>query len=351
MSATTTARRRVLRFPVGGAAEHGLTSSRSRSRWSPGGRRAAHGDDAPPGHDIDLAAGFLFTEGLLGRLDGVQDAACATANVADHNSPQAPRFATRPRTRPSAARSSWPGQCLRVCSKDGVEASGSSSSVRRAAAGPVPGLPGMLAACRTLRTRSRLSADQGLRLRPGCPGGRHAARPAGGLGRHDAVDRWPAGRYVPACCRWPADLLLVSGRASFGSARSDHDQRAGAGRGVHAVLAGRVAGRGGRPDLHQVLHQHHDEHLHQRPADQRLHQHQRLRRSRRRRQTSCRSARRGGPAPSGARRSRSPARNWLCTSRSLNSATTRSSLIALRHLVRPWRGRSARPGASRPGAG
>ena len=83
MSATTTARRRVLRVPVSGTAEHRADLLAVEEPLE------IRVDGEPltvtmrtPGHDIDLAAGFLFTEGLLGRLDEVQEIRMCDANVA-----------------------------------------------------------------------------------------------------------------------------------------------------------------------------------------------------------------------------------------------------------------------------
>ena len=69
-----TARRRVLKVPVDGVAEHRadlLTAEEPLEIRVDGEPLTV--TMRTPGDDIDLAAGFLFTEGLLPRLDAVHE--------------------------------------------------------------------------------------------------------------------------------------------------------------------------------------------------------------------------------------------------------------------------------------
>src|SRR6476620_10043004 len=79
----TTARRRVLKVPVDGVAEHRADLLAAEEPLE------IRVDGEPltvtmrtPGDDIDLAAGFLFTEGLLPRLDVVHEIRMCDNNVA-----------------------------------------------------------------------------------------------------------------------------------------------------------------------------------------------------------------------------------------------------------------------------
>src|SRR3974390_3569657 len=79
----TTARRRVLRVPVTGVTEHRADLLAVEEPLE------IRVDGEPltvtmrtPGDDIDLAAGFLFTEGLLGSLDEVHEIRLCDQNVA-----------------------------------------------------------------------------------------------------------------------------------------------------------------------------------------------------------------------------------------------------------------------------
>src|SRR5581483_8545700 len=79
----TTVRRRVLRVPVSGAAAHRADLLAVEDPLE------IQVDGEPlmvtmrtPGHDIDLAAGFLFTEGLLDGLGGVREIRMCDENTA-----------------------------------------------------------------------------------------------------------------------------------------------------------------------------------------------------------------------------------------------------------------------------
>ena len=162
-----------------------------------------------PGDDIDLAAGFLYTEGLLGSLDQVREIRMCDENVAAV-SPSA-GVTLKP-----SARSFVTTSACGVCGKDSIDAIRVRSRFDVAAdpvrvpAAVLTSLPGRL------RRAQRVFASTG---------GLHAAglfTAAGELlvlredvGRHNAVDKvagWAlrSGRLPLAGC-----VLLVSGRASF----------------------------------------------------------------------------------------------------------------------------------------
>lgn len=163
-----------------------------------------------PGDDIDLAAGFLFTEGLLPGMAEVREIRMCDANVAAVDLvPNAPGLA---RYRRSFVVNSACG----VCGKDSIESVRVQS--RFDVAGDEVRVPASVLSClpSTLRSAQRVF---------GQTGGLHAAglfTASGSLlvaredvGRHNAVDKvagWAlrAGKVPLAGC-----VLLVSGRASF----------------------------------------------------------------------------------------------------------------------------------------
>ena len=213
MSGATTARRRVLRVAVGGAAEPRADLLAVEEPLE------IRVDGEPltvtmrtPGDDIDLAAGFLFTEGLLTRLDDVHEIRRCDENVAAVTLKQGRTLAGRP----GSGRNFLTTSACGVCGKDSIEAIRTRSAFDLAA-DPVRVSPAMLAGL-----PGRLRDAQRVFSRTG---GLHAAglfRPDGTLlvlredvGRHNAVDKvagWAlrAGRLPLA-----GHILLVSGRASF----------------------------------------------------------------------------------------------------------------------------------------
>jgi FdhD protein len=214
MSATTTARRRVLRVPVSGTAEHRADLLAVEEPLE------IRVDDQPltvtmrtPGDDIDLAAGFLFTEGLLGSLDEVHEIRMCDQNVA--------AVSVKPGQVPVAARVAANRNFLTtsacgVCGKDSIEA----IRVRSAfdvAADPVRVSPAVLAALPDrLREAQRVFSSTG---------GLHAAglfTSDGTLlvlredvGRHNAVDKVAGWALRSGLLPLSGHILLVSGRASF----------------------------------------------------------------------------------------------------------------------------------------
>jgi len=173
-------------------------------------------DDTPltvtmrtPGDDIDLAAGFLYTEGLLASLDDVHEIRMCDENVAAVTAKPGVTLA------PSRRQFVTTSACG-VCGKDSIEAIRVRSRFDVAAdpgrvdPAVLAGLPG------SLREAQRVFASTG---------GLHAAglfTSAGELlvlredvGRHNAVDKiagWAlrTGRLPLRGC-----VLMVSGRTSF----------------------------------------------------------------------------------------------------------------------------------------
>ena len=164
-----------------------------------------------PGHDIDLAAGFLATEGVIGSAAGLSQIKMCDANVADVTlAPGTPLPAERLR------RNFITTSACGVCGKESIDAirvraryDVSADQVRVSPA-VLAGLPDRLRAAQRVFSST---------------GGLHAAGifTAGGsllalredVGRHNAVDKvvgWALreGRLPLAGC-----VLLVSGRASF----------------------------------------------------------------------------------------------------------------------------------------
>jgi len=172
-----------------------------------------------PGDDIDLAAGFLFTEGLLTRLGDVREIRMCDENVAAVT--VADDGLLRARVNgvdgsQSAARKFLTTSACGVCGKDSIEA----IRVRSAfdvAADPVRVSPAMLAGL-----PDRLRDAQRVFSRTG---GLHAAglfTPDGTLlvlredvGRHNAVDKVAGWALRSGLLPLTGHVLLVSGRASF----------------------------------------------------------------------------------------------------------------------------------------
>src|SRR5438132_8410886 len=139
---TTTARRRVLRVTVSGVAEHRADLLAVEEPLEIRvGEEPLTVTMRTPGDDIDLAAGFLLTEGLLASLDEVHEIRMCDQNVA--------AVTMRPgRTLASGAgarRNFLTTSACGVCGKDSIEA----IRVRSAydvAADPVRVSPALLAA-------------------------------------------------------------------------------------------------------------------------------------------------------------------------------------------------------------
>jgi FdhD protein len=214
MSTTTTARRRVLRVPVGGSADYRADLLAVEEPLE------IRVDDEPltvtmrtPGDDIDLAAGFLFTEGLLGSLDEVREIRMCDQNVAAVTVKPGRKLRYQ---QAGAARKFLTTSACGVCGKDSIEAIRVRSTFD-VAADPVRISPAVLAAL-----PDRLRDAQRVFSRTG---GLHAAGlfTADGtllvlredVGRHNAVDKVAGWALRSGLLPLAGHILLVSGRASF----------------------------------------------------------------------------------------------------------------------------------------
>ncbi len=212
MSATT-ARRRVLRVSVSGHAEHRADLLAVEEPLE------IRVDGEPltvtmrtPGDDIDLAAGFLFTEGLLTSLGDVHEIRMCDDNVAAVTVKDAGALLKAK----APTRNFLTTSACGVCGKDSIEAVRVRSAFE-VAADPVRVSPAVLA---TLP--GRLRDAQRIFSRTG---GLHAAglfTPDGTLlalredvGRHNAVDKVAGWALRSGLLPLAGHILLVSGRASF----------------------------------------------------------------------------------------------------------------------------------------
>jgi FdhD protein len=207
----TTARRRVLRVPVPGAAAHRADLLAIEEPLE------IQVDGEPlmvtmrtPGHDIDLAAGFLFTEGLLAGLGDVREIRMCDENTA------AVTLGPGGALLRTASRNFMATSACGVCGKDSIEA----IRVRSAfdvAADQVQVSPAVLAGLPDqLREAQRVFRSTG---------GLHAAGlfTADGtllalredVGRHNAVDKLAGWALRSGLLPLAGHVLLVSGRASF----------------------------------------------------------------------------------------------------------------------------------------
>jgi FdhD protein len=207
----TTARRRVLRVPVSGAATYRADLLAAEEPLE------IQVDGEPlivtmrtPGHDIDLAAGFLFTEGLLAGLGGVREIRMCDENTA------AVTLGPGGALLRTASRNFMATSACGVCGKDSIEA----IRVRSAfdvAADQVQVPPAVLAGLPDqLRKAQRVFRSTG---------GLHAAGlfTADGtllalredVGRHNAVDKLAGWALRSGLLPLAGHILLVSGRASF----------------------------------------------------------------------------------------------------------------------------------------
>jgi FdhD protein len=218
---TSTARRRILRVPVSGAADYRADLLAVEEPLE------IRVDGEPlmvtmrtPGDDIDLAAGFLFTEGLLTRLSDVREIRMCDENVAavtgaDDGGLLRARINGADGFQ-SASRNFLATSACGVCGKDSIEA----IRVRSAydvAADPVRVSPAVLAGL-----PDRLRDAQRVFSRTG---GLHAAglfTPDGTLlvlredvGRHNAVDKVAGWALRSGRVPLTGHVLLVSGRTSF----------------------------------------------------------------------------------------------------------------------------------------
>ena len=212
MSATT-ARLRVLRVSVSGNAEHRADLLAVEEPLE------IRVDGEPltvtmrtPGDDIDLAAGFLFTEGLLTSLGDVHEIRMCDDNVAAVTVKDAGALLKAK----AATRNFLTTSACGVCGKDSIEAVRIRSAFE-VATDPVRVSPAVLAALPgRLRDAQRIFSHTG---------GLHAAGLFGSdgtllalredVGRHNAVDKVAGWALRSGLLPLAGHILLVSGRASF----------------------------------------------------------------------------------------------------------------------------------------
>ncbi|HXM70307.1 MAG TPA: formate dehydrogenase accessory sulfurtransferase FdhD, partial [Thermoanaerobaculia bacterium] len=211
-----TARRRVLRVTVSGDAEHRADLLAAEEPLE------IRVDGTPltvtmrtPGDDIDLAAGFLFTESLLPRLDDVHEIRMCDENVAAVTLKPGRTLASGPDPE-AAARNFLTTSACGVCGKASIDA------VRTRSAWEVRDDPLRVAleVLLSLPAAQRSAQRQFSRT-----GGLHAAAlfdAAGALlcvredvGRHNAFDKVIGWAATQGLLPLRSHMILASGRASF----------------------------------------------------------------------------------------------------------------------------------------
>jgi FdhD protein len=169
-----------------------------------------------PGHDLDLAAGFLFTEGILSSPDQVG----AIAHCSDPQDSRASNIVevvpARGRTLPERG---WQ-RAFYVTSSCGVCGKASIDAVRRSVR-PLEEAPTLQAAM-LYRLPEELRRAQVLFSETGALHGAALFTLSGELkqvredvGRHNAVDKVVGSCFLAESLPLRGHLLLVSGRASF----------------------------------------------------------------------------------------------------------------------------------------
>jgi FdhD protein len=165
-----------------------------------------------PGHDVELAVGFLFTEGIITAREQVADVrACAGGNVA--------RVDLRPGVPVDLARLErhfYTASSCGVCGKASLEAVRVCSRHRLAPGRPVVEaavihrLPAVLRAAQTVFDRTGgLHASALFDVRGNLLGVRED------VGRHNALDKLIGAQFLAGRTPLSEGVLLVSGRASF----------------------------------------------------------------------------------------------------------------------------------------
>jgi FdhD protein len=169
-----------------------------------------------PGHDFELASGFLFTEGVVQGADDIRAVSYCTEGEQQYNT-------VNVFLRPGAAydpgrleRNFYASSSCGVCGKASIEA------IHVRGIGPVTGLTPVVDAGVLLRCVDRLREAQTLFERTG---GLHAAGvfDAEGrllviredVGRHNAVDKAIGHAVLQRQVPLDQHILVVSGRASF----------------------------------------------------------------------------------------------------------------------------------------
>lgn len=173
-----------------------------------------------PGHDIELAHGFLLTEGVIGDLEDVNNARyCAGAEVDGVNTYNVLDLQLAPGVAPpdtSVTRNFYTTSSCGVCGKAALDAVKLATRFPPAAA-PCPVTPDLLLSLPgKLRTQQRVFSTTG---------GLHGAglfRSDGSMiavredvGRHNAVDKVLGAALLAREIPLADSILMVSGRASF----------------------------------------------------------------------------------------------------------------------------------------
>jgi FdhD protein len=173
-----------------------------------------------PGHDIELAHGFLLTEGVIGNLEDVDNARyCAGAEVDGVNTYNVLDLQLAPGVAPpdtSVTRNFYTTSSCGVCGKAALDAVKLATRFPPGSA-PCPVTPELLLSLPDkLRTQQRVFSTTG---------GLHGAglyRSDGSViavredvGRHNAVDKVLGAALLAGEIPLSDSILMVSGRASF----------------------------------------------------------------------------------------------------------------------------------------
>lgn len=174
-----------------------------------------------PGHDVDLAAGFLVSEGVISRAEQFRSARFCADGSADHlntyNIVDVTLAPGVPPLDPSLQRSFLTTSACGLCGKASIDA------VRTLSAHPVDADPLQLSEALLASFPDRLRAEQAVFDKTG---GLHAAALFDGVtgellvlredvGRHNAVDKVVGWALKEDRLPLAGTVLMVSGRASF----------------------------------------------------------------------------------------------------------------------------------------
>ncbi len=158
-----------------------------------------------PGHDAELAAGFLFTEGIVRTRSDVVAVDCRENRVA---------VTLADGVDPGAARNFYTTSSCGVCGKASVESLHAAGCAMLPPAGVsrsvIHGLPGKLRA-----TQAAFEHTGGLHGAAlfDLSGALEAVRED--VGRHNAVDKLIGAAFLDGRLPLPGRILMLSGRASF----------------------------------------------------------------------------------------------------------------------------------------
>ena len=172
-----------------------------------------------PGHDFDLAAGFLFTEGMIREASDIEEIAFCGPAVKSGEATNVVRVELKPSVEVDLARLErhfYTSSSCGVCGKSSIEALRIQSRFTDSGSGPY------FQASVIHRLPDRLREAQGIF---DSTGGLHASAlfsTEGKLeiiredvGRHNALDKLIGHALVKAQVPLREQLLMVSGRASF----------------------------------------------------------------------------------------------------------------------------------------